>query len=215
MSQEAKPKADWELIERYYRAGVLSLRQVANEGGVVESAIRKRAKRDGWVRNLNAKIQHRAAELVRKAAVRKQGAHQNSQSEKEIVEDNAQAVAIILIAQKGSIKRGHALFAKLLDELELTTANKALFEQLGKLLDKTSESDSGRVRQDKLNEIYSKVIALPGRVDSAKKLVEMLEKLVRMEREAFGIDKEDSTESAIDTALNTLAKMKRDGIPPN
>lgn len=59
MSQEAKPKADWELIERHYRAGVLSLRQVANEGGVVESAIRKRAKRDGWVRNLNAKIQHR------------------------------------------------------------------------------------------------------------------------------------------------------------
>lgn len=215
MTQETKPKADWELIERHYRAGMLVLRQVATEGGVTEGAIRKRAKRDGWTRNLNTKIQTRAAELVRKHAVRKTGTQKNALSEKEIVEDNAQAVAIILIAQKGSIKRGHALFANLLDELELTTANKALFEQLGKLLDKTSESDSGRVRQDKLNEIYSKVIALPGRVDSAKKLVELLERLVRMEREAFGVDKEGSTESSIDKALNALAKMKRDGIPPN
>ena len=210
----AKPLTDWALIERHYRAGVLSLRQVASEGGVVESAIRKRAKRDGWVRNLNAKIQHRAAELVRKSVVRKTGAHQKSQSEKVIVEDNAQAVSIILIAQKGSIQRSHTLFAGLMSELELTTANRELFEQLGELLDNTSKDEDGKVRQDKLNEIYRKVISMPGRVDAAKKVIEMLEKIVRMEREAFGVDKQDGESNPIDVALKAMADMKRNGIQP-
>lgn len=48
----AKTTADWELIEKHYRAGIMSLREIAKEGGVTEGAIRKRAKRDGWPCNL-------------------------------------------------------------------------------------------------------------------------------------------------------------------
>ena len=101
-----------------------------------------------------------------------------------------------------------------MDELSLTTANKHLLEQLGELLDDTSRDEDGKTRQDKRNEIYCKVISMPGRVDSAKKVVEMLEKLVRMEREAFGIDKEDGTSNPIDEALKAMADMKRNGIQP-
>ena len=205
-----KPAPDWELIERHFRAGILTLRQIATEGGVVESAIRKRSKRDGWSRNLNAKIQHRADELVRKTLVRKIGAQANAPSEKEIVEVTAQAVATIQIVQKGSIQRGHALFTKLLDELEQTTNNKELFEQLGEMLNESS--DDGR--SDKLNELYRKVISLPMRVDSAKKMIEVLEKVVRLEREAFGIGAGDGKENPIDTALMQIAEMKRNGFRP-
>lgn len=41
---------DWERIEGDYRAGILSLREIAEAGGCTEGAIRKRAKRDGWDR---------------------------------------------------------------------------------------------------------------------------------------------------------------------
>lgn len=61
---------DWERIELDYRAGIKSLRQIAGEHGVSEGAIRKRAKRDDWTRDLNAKIQSKADELVRKESVR-------------------------------------------------------------------------------------------------------------------------------------------------
>ena len=41
---------DWEAIEREFRAGIRSLREIGAEYGVTEGAIRKRAKRDGWQR---------------------------------------------------------------------------------------------------------------------------------------------------------------------
>lgn len=39
-------KPDWEAIETAYRAGVMSLREIASQHGISEGAIRKRAKRN-------------------------------------------------------------------------------------------------------------------------------------------------------------------------
>ena len=61
--------ADWERIELDYRAGVKTLRQIADENGITHGAINKRAKRDGWERDLSDKIQRKADALVSKAAV--------------------------------------------------------------------------------------------------------------------------------------------------
>ncbi|HBR4372331.1 TPA: hypothetical protein UO056_004568 [Klebsiella pneumoniae] len=47
---------DWEAIESAYRAGVLSLREIGAQYGVTEGAIRKRAKRDGWVRKSGTQV---------------------------------------------------------------------------------------------------------------------------------------------------------------
>lgn len=179
---------DWELIEKHYRAGILSNVQIATECGVTEGAIRKKAKKELWTKDLKEKIKARAEELVRAQQVRTPSTRLTPVSEKQVVEDNAQATAIVLIAQKGSIARGHALFRSLMDELEALTNNKELFAELGELLDQSSTDEDGKQRQDKRNEIYQKVISMTGRVDAAKKLIEILEKTVKMEREAFGID---------------------------
>lgn len=72
---------------------------------------------------------------------------------------------------------------QLLGELEETTGNKDLFEQLGELL---YAPDKNGV--DKLNEIYQKVIALPSRIKGMKDLADTLKTLVGLERQAFGID---------------------------
>lgn len=49
-------KPDWEAIESAYRAGVLSLRDIGDKYGVTEGAIRKRAKKLGWVRNSGTQV---------------------------------------------------------------------------------------------------------------------------------------------------------------
>ena len=41
---------DWERIELDYRAGIKSLREIADGSGVSHVAVSKRAKRDGWER---------------------------------------------------------------------------------------------------------------------------------------------------------------------
>lgn len=44
---------DWERIEMDYRAGIKTLRQIADENGITHGAVNKRAKRDGWERDLS------------------------------------------------------------------------------------------------------------------------------------------------------------------
>lgn len=48
-----KTAPDWEAIELDYRAGIKTLRQIAEENGITHGAINKRAKRDGWERDLS------------------------------------------------------------------------------------------------------------------------------------------------------------------
>lgn len=45
-----RPKVDWEGVEREHGANRRSLRDIGEEFGCSEGAIRKRAKRDGWIR---------------------------------------------------------------------------------------------------------------------------------------------------------------------
>ena len=53
----SKKQIDWEAVERDFRVGQLSNRMSAEKYGVSETAIRKRAKRDGWERERAARQQ--------------------------------------------------------------------------------------------------------------------------------------------------------------
>ena len=55
-----KQPTDWERIEQLYRAGLLSVREIAATCGVSHTAINKRAKAGSWDRDLKAKIQAKA-----------------------------------------------------------------------------------------------------------------------------------------------------------
>ena len=47
---------DWEAIEREYRAGQLTVVEIGRQHGLSHTAINKRAKRDGWTRNLAGRV---------------------------------------------------------------------------------------------------------------------------------------------------------------
>lgn len=53
----SKPSIDWEAVERDYRAGILSVREIGAKCGCTHTAINKRAKRDGWERERAARQQ--------------------------------------------------------------------------------------------------------------------------------------------------------------
>lgn len=181
-----KPSApDWEAIEADYRAGIKTLRQIAEENGITHVAINKRAKRDGWVRDLSAKIQAKADDLVTKALVTKSVTTETKVAERQLIEANAQAVADVRLAHRKDIHRARRLTNALLSELEGQTDPETLaaLQELGELMRR--EDDRG---QDKLNDLYHKVISLGERSKTMKTLAESLQKLVDMERTAFGMD---------------------------
>lgn len=174
---------DWERIEYDYRAGVLSIREIASQHGITHTAINKRAKKEGWERDLKAKIKAKADALVSKREVSKEVSTKQAETEREIIESNAEAIANVRMAHRGDISRSRRLTNKLLDELELLTDNRELYEELGELL--RSPDDNG---MDKLNDLYQKVVSLPTRTKTMKELAETLKTLVSLERQAYDLD---------------------------
>jgi hypothetical protein len=179
---EKKPAIDWEAIERDYRTGTRSTREIAAVHGLSHTAINKRAKTEGWARDLSKAIKAKADAKVSRAAVSKEVSKETKILESEVVEANAHAIAEIRLAHRADIRRGRALVLQLLTELEGQTAGRELFENLGELM--KSPDENGR---DRLNELYHKVIGLSGRVSNVKSLTEALKNLVALEREAWGL----------------------------
>lgn len=179
-----KQPTDWERIEQLYRAGVLSLREIAIAcPGPNHVAIARRAKKFGWVQDLSAKIKAKANDLVTRQAVTADVTAERAVSDKAVIEINAQAIASIRMAHRGDIARGRRLTNKLLDELEGLTDNRELFDQLGELM--RDPDDNGF---DKRNDLYGKVISLPGRSKTMKEMADTLKTLVSLERQAFNLD---------------------------
>ncbi|EFG2744604.1 hypothetical protein BOZ22_005239, partial [Escherichia coli] len=160
-------RPDWEAIESAYRAGVMSLREIASQHDISEGAIRKRAKRDDWSRDLNAKIKARSDDMVRKQEVRSQVRSETALSERVLIEATAEVITNVRMEHRGDIRRARELANALFDELSAECADVAALEKLGELM--IEPDDNGR---DKLNELYHAVISLPERVKSAKALSE-------------------------------------------
>ncbi|EBS4427397.1 hypothetical protein [Salmonella enterica] len=175
-------KPDWEAIETAYRAGVMSLREIASHHGISEGAIRKRAKRDDWSRDLNARIQQKADDLVRKQEVRKTVRTKTELTERVLIEATAEVIASVRMEHRGDIRRVRELTNTLFDELGAQCADVGALEQLGDIM--FDPDDKGR---DRLNESYQKVISLPSRVKSLKDLSDSLKTLIGLEREAWSI----------------------------
>lgn len=207
-------KIDWERIELDYRAGIKTLRQIADESGVSHGAINKRAKRDGWDRDIAAKVQAKADSLVSKELVSKLVSKERLDTERAVIDANAQAIADIRIGHHTMIQRGRRLTESLLSELEKETdpATLELLRDLGDFL--RDENEAGI---DKRNELYRRMISLPERTKTMKTIAESMRILIDMERQAFGMDKLDVTRVDITSGgrsitVDDLRKMTDDEL---
>lgn len=115
-----KSKAiDWKAIERDYRAGVMSIREIAKWYGLSDTAIHKKAKAEGWVR---------------------------VQQPPHLDRERTTISGEILLPPPSSAKpeelpdRARGIAARLLDELDVTTSHIGEFE----LIIETEESDPRR-----------------------------------------------------------------------
>lgn len=175
------------VIQADYCAGIKPLRQIGSEHSLSHTAIGKMAKERGWIRNLKARIQAKADSKVAKAAVSKADSKTVLATENAVVEANAQLQYQVRIEHRQAIKRGRELFGALLDELETSGLKSNELEELVRL---AGEELTAQQRAD-AKQTIRRVMSMGSRITSAKQLVEMLEKLVRLERQAFGIGDED------------------------
>lgn len=193
---------DWERIEQLYRAGLLSLREIAIAcPGANHVAIARRAKKFGWVQDLTAKIKAKAEDIVTRQAVTESETAERAVTDRAVIDANAQAIANVRLAHRTDIRRSRRLANKLLDELDCLTDNRDLFDQLGELLHEPDDKGA-----DKRYDLYSKVISLPGRSKTMKELSDTLKTLVTLERQAYDLD--SATDADPESASLTVSFVK-------
>ncbi|QRF60240.1 hypothetical protein [Variovorax paradoxus] len=197
---EDKPIAHWPTIEADFRAGIKSIRQIAREHGLSETAIRKRAKAEDWTRDLSAAIQAKADDLVRREAVRNEVRAANQIPDKVVVDANANAVYRVQMAHRAGLTKLSALRDGLLSELEQAATPTAA---------PAPEAADGEKGEDAADPQPAPGLTLPTRIAALKQLSEVDEKIRRGEREAYGIDKIQPDEGGIVSKLTDAERASR------
>lgn len=201
---EKRQKIDYERIERGWRAGILSPRQLAaayeeeTDQKVSHAAIIKHFTKLGIPRNLAEKIKAKSDDMVTRAMVTEQVTPVTIKRDKEIIEDAATQLTYVRLNQRKDIQRSRKIAMSLFDELEMMVGqeNVKLLEMLGEFM--WTPDDKGN---DKINDLYMKIISMPGRVKSMKDLSDTLKTLIALERQAFGLDDENNKPVDALTAL--------------
>ena len=108
---ETKKDLDWEAIEADFRAGLKSIRAIADEYGTSDAAIRKRAKKLGWARDLSHRISVSAEAIIQREATQ-------FDDEQDIVDANARLVSQVGLNHRLLADRLREKGIKLLQELD-------------------------------------------------------------------------------------------------
>lgn len=184
---------DWTGIENAYRAGIQSIRQIAHEYGVTDKAIRNRAKKFKWTRDLAPRVRQRAKELVRADSPQSSRARTKADDE-EAVEQEAKVAADVLRTHRKDIAQGRTLVINLFQELH--TENTQLDELHDAILDETAAD-----RDKKRRNAMLKAISLPARAGVMRDLAGALSRLIPLERTAFSLDEEGSKDDLASAIL--------------
>ena len=198
-----KAVVDWEAIETLYRCGVLSIREIAKTHGLSEGAVRKRAKRDGWDRDLTAKVNAKVrSELVR-TAVRDEVRTQNAASERSMVDAGAAQIIALVRDHRAEIRRNRAMITTLMGQLEMAAGDRDLLEQI---IDEVEDGSTGA--STKRREALYRAVALPAHAGVLKSLADTLKTVIGLEREAFNVSAATSEPAAVDSAEVSFARLR-------
>ena len=171
---------DWTAIEADYRAGIFSIRMIAKKFGVSDTAIRKHAANNDWQRDLTGRVKEEVRRQLVREQVRNVGAI--TQEDNAIIRMAARQAIEVVRDHKQTIGRLHRVVAVMASQLE---------QHLGIQVEQTAGAGTTPQLQKSEN---SKLPIFRGRADSVASLVLALtaafERIVRIERQAFGIEDE-------------------------
>lgn len=162
----AKSKYDWEAIEKDYRTGRFTNVQIGKMYGPTEGTIRNRATKHGWSKDLSNEINYGI-----RAGMQSDGS--KDLTDQEIIDLAVQSGVELIREHRGDIRDLREIVKKV---------TKILCEQIdaGKLMIITKDGDP--IQIDIPLEYLAKVL---------NPVTQSLERLIKLERQSFGMDKEE------------------------
>jgi hypothetical protein len=191
---------DWEAIERAYRAGALSIRTIADRNGISDTAIRKKAKASGWVRDLSEQVRKEVRNKLVRGEVR-DGQCANPERDAEIVEEAAEEGATVVRSHRRDIRKASNLANLLMDDLLTTIQQRESIEDT--IEDETRDDSNGMRRANMLG-----AVSLPSNAKTLFQLSSAMKNLQVLERQAFNLDdKEQSSDvDELSSLMDELSK---------
>ena len=176
-----RKKVDWPAVERDYRTGKFTLRELEAKHGVDNAQIARRKKAEGWTQDLSDAVRAATNAQLMSAIVSTEvsNAQQNvSTTIMAAAEVNTQ----IILGHRRGLSRITRIKETLLDQIEQAAM---LMPDLADVIEMVRQPDDNGV--DKANDALRKAMSRSGLVDDLKKLAEIDERVRKGEREAFNI----------------------------
>jgi len=188
-AQPRKPRKaaqayDWARIEADYRAG-LTKSQCARKHGCTPQAVSQRAQAGAWQQDLTGQV--RAAT---KAALIADAVQAGVSATTDAVVAAAEANKSVVLAHRSDIRDVRGVAFDMLGELHATTHNRTDLEAVFKLV----YEDTEPLQRASVREAFKQLTGLHKRVASVTRLAATVATLQRLERAAFGLDKDDERE---------------------
>lgn len=198
-------KIDWNQIEGEWRAGIKSIRQMANEYNdrnevsVSFVAITKHFKKLKVERSLAPAIHEKSRKILIEKTVNTPLDYKSeggkSLTDSQLIDGNSAILADLQLNHRRHVGHNKSIILKLLNELDFQTDNLDLYGQLFELVEEGMKVADGEVitrgQQEniqKLRTFFNKAMSTGGRIDSVKKLTDALREVVLLERKIYGID---------------------------
>jgi hypothetical protein len=198
-----KPKTDWQAVERDYRTGQFTNRELGAKHHADHGLISRKAKAGGWTKDLSIAIQQATnaklvEELVTKEVINSHHKVTNT------IQAAAEANKNVILAHRTGLNRLTTIKAKLLDQIEQAAVNMV---DLAEVIEMVRSPDENGV--DRANDALKKAMSRSALVDDLKKLSDVDEKVRKGEREAFSIDAAKGQADATTTRMTDSERAIR------
>lgn len=166
-------KYDWEAIRQEYRTGRFSLQQLSDRHGPNRSNISRRAKAEGWQQDLTEKVRQRTREKITREALPPEAREALNGDDEAIVEHAANENSAVVHGHRKLLNRWRSITERYAEQLEAQL-------ETGKLDVQVKSGD---------------VVEIDVPLDYVGKAMAngttALEKVVKLERQSYGLDLED------------------------
>lgn len=185
---------DWEAIHGEYRAGQLSNVMLGKKYGVTEGAIRKRAKAEGWQKDLADAVRQQVKEKLVRDEVRAPNAR-----DREIVEAAATTGADVVRRHRRDISKGQDIVSMLFGQLEEAATNRAELEDA---IEEETKNDETTRRRTQL----MRLVSLASHAGVLRDLSAAMKNLIPLERQAYNLDEQEHEEPYEERLRRLLAE---------
>lgn len=191
MTKQKRTSLDWEAIERDWRTGEFTLRELADKHNTDAATISRRQKRDRtadpsrWQKDLTEVVRQATnAQLINTLVNEK--IKEGQQQVNDVVLAAAQVNSGVILRHRADIGTLRTLAMDMAQELALVTHSQEEVKRLQQVLAGDIDPDELDAARRSLDDL----LRLHNRVTSAQRLADTLTKLQTMERKAFNLDED-------------------------